>query len=155
MSWIYIRFAMKTSTATKMKAIILACSLFLLPLTCLQGQVLESDMGTISIDTFETQELTFLGKKQVVHTGILLVTHENKTTAYRFYFPELDGKPSHLTIRDAENNVLEPRLYYNQADTSFSFFRGTGKEGKEKAVGGNDNKELVLSGMLIWLRRKE
>lgn len=131
---------------------------FLLMLTTSKsfGQQLKSDNWNVSIDHWEVQEMDFMGKTQTIYLGILKVKQGNrKYGEYRFYFPEMNGKLRHITIRDMDDKVLEPRLYYNLEDKSFTFYKGTDKEQSEVALKNSDTKELVLSAMLIWLKHKE
>jgi hypothetical protein len=100
--------------------------------------------------------MELFGQKQTIYVGILKVkTGNKKYTNYRFYLPEIEGKLSHLTIRDESNNILEPRLYYNDADKSFTFNQGTDNEKKEVALKNSNTKDLILSGMLIWLKQQK
>lgn len=137
---------------------ILFASLFFLALPALpaQAQKLKSDNWEISFEKFEKQEVTFMGKKQIIYSGILKVKKDKKEQGtYRFYLPQLDGKLSHLTIRDMEDKILDPRLYYNSDDKTFVYYQGTPKEKKVAPLKSKNVKDLILSGMLIWLNREE
>lgn len=119
------------------------------------GQQLKSEEWEIKMDKWEVQQIDFFGKTQIIYVGILKVKNaEKKYEEYRFYFPEMDGKLSHLTIRDMDDKILEPRLYYNTEDKSFTYNKGTDKEMKEVAMRSENTKYIVLSGMLIWLEQK-
>lgn len=131
--------------------------LFFLALSSLSafGQKLKSDGWEISIENYEVTKMELFGKTQTIHSGILKVKDsEGKTTEYRYYFPEANGKLSHLTIRDMRDNVLEPRLYYKEEDHTFTCHQGTEKETTEEAAKHKNVKDLILSGMLIWLKQK-
>ena len=137
------------------KKIFFGVLLFMLTSLSAFGQTLKSDGWEISIDKFEVQQVDFFGKKQTIYVGTLKVKKgKKKYVNYRFYLPEMDGKLSHLTIRDESDKILEPRLYFNEADKSFTFNKGTDKENKEVALKNGNTKDLILSGMLIWLKQK-
>ena len=128
--------------------------LFLLTTTKTFGQQLKSDGWKVSIDKWEVQQIDFFGKSQTIYVGTLKVKKgKNKYGEFRFYFPEMDGQLNHLTIRDMSDKILEPRLYYNTEDKSFTYNKGTDKEAKEVTIKNQDTQNIVLSGMLIWLKQ--
>lgn len=138
----------------KTKTILLGILLALLTSSMTFGQKLKTEDWEISIDKWETQTMDFFGKTQTIYLGVLKIKEgKKKYGEYRFYFPEMNGKLSHLTIRDMSDKILEPRLYYNEEDKSFTYNKGTDKEGKEVTLQNADTKDLVLSGMLIWLKQ--
>ena len=117
------------------------------------SQKIKSEVFEVSFKKFEKKEIDFFGKKQFVYTGIIKVKSKDfQKGLYRFYLPIMDGEISHLTIRDAEDKILQPRLYYDKEKTSFKFYQGTEKESSEKVKSDASTKELILSGMLIWLK---
>src|SRR5690554_16282 len=104
------------------KTILLGILLALLTSSMTFGQKLKTEDWEISIDKWETQTIDFFGKTQTIYLGVLKIKEgKKKYGEYRFYFPEMDGKLSHLTIRDMSDNILEPRLYYNEEDKSFTY----------------------------------
>jgi hypothetical protein len=120
------------------------------------GQQLKSEEWEVNMDKWEEQQMDFFGKTQIIYVGILKVKNgKKKYGEYRFYFPEMDGKLRHLTIRDMNDKILEPRLYYNSEDNSFTYNKGTDKEMKEVTMRSENTKDIVLSGMLIWLEQKK
>lgn len=132
---------------------ILALSLLITLSTIGFGQKLKSDGFEISIKSIEKQETDFFGKKQEIYVGIVKVkSKDSQKGEYRFYFPKMDGKFSHLTIRNSQDQILEPRLYYDEENKSFKYHEGTDKEAKEKVLSDKSIEEIILSGALIWLK---
>ena len=125
------------------------------------GQTIESGLWRVTIETFVTDHPVVNGNKQTVYKGILKVFGgQKKEEMFRFYSPVINGKLSHLTIRDMDDNIIEPRLYYNAPDKSFTYSKdtdtkGTENEYKEITEKHSNVKDLVLSGMLIWLKHRD
>ena len=116
------------------------------------GQKLNSDGFEVSIKSFEKKEMEFFGKKQEIYVGIIKVkSKDSQKGEYRFYFPKMDGKFSHLTIRNSQDQILDPRLYYDEENKSFIYHQGTEKEASDNVISDKTIKEIVLSGALIWL----
>ncbi len=140
----------------KSKLLFTGIILLLLISTSAFSQDLKSGEWHVEIDKWEFQEMTLMGKTQRIYTGILKVKKYNKKFGiYRFYLPEKDSVINHMTIRDLNNLVLEPRLYYQAEDKSFSCYKGTDKEMKEVTVRNDNTKFIVLSGMIIWLKQQK
>lgn len=117
------------------------------------GQKLKSDGFEVTIKFFEKQEMNFFGKKQEIYVGIVKVkSKDSQKGEYRFYFPKMDGKFSHLTIRNSQDQILEPRLYYDEENKSFKYHHGTEQEASDKILSDKSIEEIILSGALIWLK---
>lgn len=117
------------------------------------GQKLKSDGFEVSIKSFEKQEIDFFGKTQEIYVGIIKVkSKDSQKGEYRIYFPKMDGKFSHLTIRNSQDQILEPRLYYDEDSKSFKYYQGTDKEASEKVLSNESVEEIILSGAIIWLK---
>ena len=120
------------------------------------SQKLKSDGFKLSFKSFEKREMGFCGKKKEIYAGIVKVKSKDSLKGvYRFYFPKIDDKINILTILDNQKKVLKPRLYFDEEIKTFVYYQGTDKEGKEKLSDDISVEEIVLSGMLIWLRIKK
>lgn len=127
---------------------ILTLSLLFVISTFAFSQKLKSKGFDVSIKSFEKQEVDFMGEKQEIYFGIVKVkSRDSQKGEYRFYLPKMNGKFSHLTIRNLQDQILEPRLYYNDEDKSFSYMN----EGNDKVLSEKSTEDIVLSGVLIWL----
>jgi hypothetical protein len=132
---------------------ILALALLLAICTFSFGQKLKADKVTVSFKSFEKQEVEFFGKTQEIYFGIINVkSKDSQKGDYRVYFPKMDGQFSHLTIRNMEDKILDPRLYYDKENNSFKTFIGTDKESNDKILSNKTTEEIMLSGVLIWLK---
>lgn len=119
------------------------------------GQKLEADQYEISIDDWEVRQTENFGQWQTDYRGTLKVKQDKKLckTTYRFYFAEVDGKLNHLTIATKKDDIIKPRLYYDEARKAFAV--GSPSNTMIPTQKNNDVQELVLSGMLIWLRAQQ
>ena len=119
------------------------------------GQSMSSGKYEVKLDTLMTLSLKFMEKDQVVYSGYITVSKKGKfIETYYFIMPEKDGKPSHLAVKNKSGmqDLIEPRIYYNDSTKTFSFYQGTPKEGKETVQDCSDIKHIILSGMLIWYK---
>jgi hypothetical protein len=119
------------------------------------GQKLKADQYEISINDWEIRQTENFGQWQTDYHGTLKVKEPGRLCrrTYQFFFAEADGKLSHLTISTKKGDIMPPRLYFDDASKTFSVGSPTSTRiGTEQ---NNDLKELVLSGMLIWLRAQK
>ena len=71
---------------------------------------------------------------------------------YIYNLIKSNGKYSHLTIRNLNHKKLQPLLYYNEKTKSFDYWHGTDKEGSAIITSDKSDKEIILSGFVIWLK---
>ncbi len=116
------------------------------------GQKLKSDHHEVILKSIEKEEINFLGKKMEVYVGTIKVKSKGSgKEELQYFFPKRNGEFSHLTILTEEENILKPRLFYNQKNKSFTFHKDTPNEGSKKVLSNESVEEIVLSGALIWL----
>lgn len=119
------------------------------------GQKLKADQYEISIDDWEIRQTEDFGQWQTDYRGTIKVKEDKKLCrrTYRFYFAEADGKLSHLSIATKKDDLMPPRLYYDDATKTFAV--GAPTNTRIGTLQNEDVQQLVLSGMLIWLRAQK
>ena len=120
------------------------------------SQKLKSDGYKISFKSFETQMMGFHSKKRAKYSGTLKVnSKDSQKGRYQFSFLELGDKIILLGFKNSQNTVLSPTLTFDKESNTFTYYRKTDREGKEKIKDDLSIEEIVLSGMLIWLKIKK
>lgn len=122
------------------------------------SQQLKSGDYTMVMKSFETRTVTFSGDSpQNIYEGTIQI-RENDThkELFRFRFPKSDENIVTLTIRDQKNRVLTPFLTYNKNTKEFNYTPSNREDVvKEKALSDKDEKDIILSGMIIWFNQKK
>ncbi|EMR01196.1 hypothetical protein ADICEAN_03676 [Cesiribacter andamanensis AMV16] len=118
------------------------------------AQKLKADQYEISISEWDVRQTEDFGQLIIDYKGSLKVKEEKKLCKrkYTFYFASSDGKLSHLTFATKKGDIIPPKLYYNEVSKTFSI---GSPEGRTVATHENATLEqVVMSGMLIWLRNQ-
>ncbi len=117
------------------------------------GQTLKSDGWKITMESWDEQKVNLFGKTQIGYTGILKVEKGKKDYAtYRVYLISMNDTLTHLAVYDGASR-LEPRLYWNEKNKSFTYNQGTPEEVTAVTEKNGNIKEIMLSGLLIWLKQ--
>lgn len=119
-------------------------------------QELKLDGYKIIIKSFETRLTGMHSKKYALHSGMLKVkTKDGQKGNYLLTFMELGDEVTLLSFRNEQNQGLAPKLIYNKAEKEFKYGNATveEKEKERQLLDGNKSpEEIVLVGMLIWLK---
>ncbi len=126
---------------------------FFLCFTISLGQKIKSDGYEISFKSIEIKEIEISKIKHEIYSGIIKVKAKNGQQGnYYFFLPIKDGNFSYLTIRNSHQQILKPRLYYNEDKKTFSYYRGTDKAKSEEITSNESVQNIILYGSLIWLK---
>ena len=134
------------------KTSMLTALMLMMLLTAALAQKLKSEGYDISLKTYEEESVKHLGRMEKNLVGTVKIKSANGKQEVDFVFTSMNGKLNVLEFKDENNVIMAPPLYYNTKDKSFSYYPGTKREGKAKTVQNSNNKGLVLSGTLIWMK---
>ena len=85
--------------------------------------------------------------------GPFVIKKEGKKIAtHDFLIPIMEGEISHIAVLDNKGQKIFPRLHYIVEEKAYTYNEGSANEGKETAIKTGDQKEIVLSGLLIWAK---
>lgn len=120
------------------------------------GQKNEVDGYINELKKYEVteQEVPFFGMQKIIMGTFIVKKGKKKVATHDFIIPIMNGNISHIAVLDSKGNKIFPRLHYLVEEKAYTFYEGTDKEGKEKALKSNNQKEIVLSGLMIWTKLK-
>jgi hypothetical protein len=120
------------------------------------GQKLESDGMSIEFKKYEVtnQEVPIFGKQTLIMGTFIIKKGNKKVAVHDFLVPVIKGELSHITALDSKGEKIFPRLHYVPSEKAYTYFEGTENEGKEIALKSDNQKEIVMSGLLIWAKLK-
>ncbi len=120
------------------------------------GQKLISGGYKISFKTLEKTSMSTCGKKNTIYVGKIKVKTKNKLKGeYPFYFAEMSKKYYLLAIKNHENKIMSPTIQFDTEENTLTGYKGSDKEITEKQDAGKSMEDIILSGMLMWLRTKQ
>jgi len=117
------------------------------------SQKLISDGYKISLKSIEKRERNFHSSRNIIFIGDLKVNSKDSLKGkYLFYFLEMEGNIGVLSIKNTKNEILRPKLVFNKDKMIFTYNQGTEMEGNEKINNVSTIEDILLSGMLVWLK---
>ena len=124
------------------------------------GQKLKSDGFQIILNSLAPggDEIIFKGSENYKSTDekyfgdISVKSKDDQKGNYNITFTKRQDKLSPLVIKNAEYLDLEPTLYYEASSKSFIYNQGMASEAKALVTSDKSIEDIVLSGMLIWLK---
>ena len=119
------------------------------------SQKLKADGWEVAIEKYEKKEIGMFGDLKMSHVGVISIKRgKTNRKSHRFSFTEKEGKLDQLTISDLSKKSKPPVITYSDTDKSFTYTDSTGKEIKKTAMKSGKTKEIILSGMIVWLNYK-
>lgn len=121
------------------------------------SQTLRNDKYELYLINFQENEVNIAkgmymtDNKQYYYEGTIEVTFMNngKTSNFNFFFSAWDDKYKEFVIKDANFNILKPKIFFNNKEIAYVIVNEKEKETKLK-----DNSSLenaILSSMVVWL----
>ena len=143
----------KCKTKNRMKQYLLIVLLSTFSITSF-GQKLKSDGITVEMTKYEVteQDVPMFGKQKMILGTFQVKEGKKKVATHNFIIPIIKGEISHIAVLGSDGQKIFPRLHYVNEEKAFTYHEGTEKEGKEVAKKSGSQKNIVLSGLLIWAR---
>ena len=118
------------------------------------GQKIESDGFSVEYKKYEIteQEVPMFGKQKMIMGTFVIKKEGKKIATHDFLIPIMEGEISHIAVLDDKGKKIFPRLHYIVEEKAYTYNEGSANEGKETAIKTGDQKEIVLSGLLIWAK---
>lgn len=118
------------------------------------GQNIESDGFSVEYKKYEIteQEVPMFGKQKMIMGTFVTKKDGKKIATHDFLIPIMKGEISHIAVLDDKGQKIFPRLHYIAEEKAYTYNEGSPNEGKEIAIQTGDEKEIVLSGLLIWAK---
>ncbi len=120
------------------------------------GQKLESNGLTVEFKNYEVteQEVPMFGNQTVIMGTFIVKQGKKKIATHEFLVPIKKEELSHITVLDSKGERIFPRLHFISEEKAFTYNEGTVNEGKEFVKKSDSQKDIVLSGLLIWSKLK-
>lgn len=118
------------------------------------GQKLESGGLSVEFKNYEVteQEVSMFGKQTIIMGTFIIKQGKKKIATHDFLVPIMKGELSHIAVLDSKGKKIYPRLHFVPDKKTFTYYEGTENEGNEIAMKSDNQKDLVLSGLLIWAK---
>ena len=117
------------------------------------GQKLKSGNWEVAIEKWAKSEKGMFGETLTIYEGVVSIKRgKTKLKSHLFQYTESNGK---LVVKDLKKKVIIPQLTYLDSEKSFLYTNSKGEELKKNAVDVTKNKNIVLSGIIVWLDYKE
>jgi len=118
------------------------------------GQKLESEGITVELKKYEVteQEVPIFGKQKMIIGIFIIKKGKKKVATHNFLVPIMKDKISHIAVLDEKGEKLFPRLHFVADKITFTYYEGMENEGKEIVIKSESQKDIVLSGLLIWAK---
>ena len=118
------------------------------------SQKLESNGITVDLKKYEVteQDVPMFGKQKMISGTFMIKKGKKKLATQNFLIPIMKNEISHIAVLDANGQKIFPRLHYLAEVKAFTYYEGTENEGKEITMKSGSQKEIVLSGLLIWAK---
>lgn len=119
------------------------------------SQKIESDGFKCSFKEIHTENLRTCSEVNTIFKGIIIVKSKNELNgSYPFYFASMGDNKSILTLKNNENKDLSPTLLFDELKREFYYDKGEKNEQKIFIADEKTEKEVILEGMIFWLRIK-
>ncbi len=119
-------------------------------------QKIKSGQFTCKIKEIHKENIRTCGNVNIVFKGLIDVkTKSELKGVYPFYFASMGNNISVLTIKNKENSPLSPTLLYYELSREFYFNKGKDNQQKIFVSDEKNDNEVILEGMLFWLKIKK
>lgn len=109
----------------------------------------------LSFKVFQKQSSNMHGYKSEKYVGIIKVKSKNEYKGeYPFYYAAISKSLFMLGIKNIENNIIPPKVYYDDSIRTLSYKDSSGTEITKQFDVFTPTEEIVLNAMQMWLESK-
>ena len=134
-------------------------SLFLISLLFLNfsvfSQKIKKDGYTCTLKEVSKETLRTCGESNTVYKGTIIVKSKDELAGtYPFYFSGMGKNITMLQLKNPENKLLSPTLLFDELKREFYYNKDKPDQQKIFVADEKTDNEVILEGMMFWLKVK-